>query len=204
MTKETRGVILAKKPKKSKFRKENLYQEMRCVKCVLVGDESVGKSSLLLRYTTDIFTEQKIESVLDNYCAHIYTGGCHYNLLLWDVTGNESFKRMRPIAYAQTDVFLLCFSLDSPSSLESVCDKWNFEVKKSVPEAKVILVGLKEDLLYKKQGAQFVCKERTNAVAKMVGAQKYIECSSKTKKNVSKIFQEVARLCSDVEKEPLP
>lgn len=41
----------------------------------------------------------------------------------------------------QTDVFLICFSVVSPSSYENVTTKWNPEVKHHCPEAPILLVG---------------------------------------------------------------
>jgi small GTP-binding protein len=45
------------------------------------------------------------------------------NLGLWDTAGQEDYDRLRPLSYPQTDVFLICFSLVSPPSLENVKNK---------------------------------------------------------------------------------
>jgi small GTP-binding protein len=49
-------------------------------------------------------------------------------LALWDTAGQEDYDRLRPLSYPNTDVILMCFSIDSPDSLENVPEKWAPEV----------------------------------------------------------------------------
>jgi len=50
-------------------------------------------------------------------------GGEPYTLGLFDTAGQEDYDRLRPLSYPQTDVFLVCFSVISPSSFENVKEK---------------------------------------------------------------------------------
>ena len=50
-------------------------------------------------------------------------GGKPYELGLFDTAGQEDYDRLRPLSYQQTDVFLVCFSVVSPSSFENVREK---------------------------------------------------------------------------------
>ena len=43
-----------------------------------------------------------------------------YTLGLWNLSAQEDYDRLRPLSYPQTDVFLVCFSVVSPSSYENV------------------------------------------------------------------------------------
>lgn len=63
------------------------------------------------------------------------------SLGLWDTAGQEDYDRLRPLSYPQTDVFLICFSIASPSSFENVTSKWYPEIKHHCPDAPIILVG---------------------------------------------------------------
>lgn len=78
------------------------------------------------------------------------------SLGLWDTAGQEDYDRLRPLSYPQTDVFLICFSIASPSSFENVTSKWYPEIKHHCPDAPIILVGkFKLDLIRK-----FICEEK--------------------------------------------
>ena len=69
-------------------------------------------------------------------------------LALWDTAGQEDYDRLRPLSYPDTDVILICFSIDSPDSLQNVVEKWTPEVRHFCPKVPVILVGNKRDLRY--------------------------------------------------------
>lgn len=77
----------------------------------------------------------------DNYSAPMVVDGISVSLGLWDTAGQEDYDRLRPLSYPQTDVFLICFSVASPSSFENVTSKWYPEIKHHCPDAPMILVG---------------------------------------------------------------
>ena len=64
--------------------------------------------------------------VFDNYAVTVMIGGEPYTLGLFDTAGQEDYDRLRPLSYPQTDVFLVCYSVVSPSSFENVKEKVNF------------------------------------------------------------------------------
>ena len=61
--------------------------------------------------------------LFDNYAVMVMIGGEPYTLGLFDTAGQEDYDRLRPLSYPQTDVFLVCFSVVSPSSFENVREK---------------------------------------------------------------------------------
>lgn len=67
-------------------------------------------------------------------------------LALWDTAGQEDYDRLRLLSYPDTDVIVMCFSIDLPDSLENIQDKWIPEVTHFCPNVPIILVGNKRDL----------------------------------------------------------
>ncbi|XP_067687391.1 rho-related protein racA-like [Haliotis asinina] len=119
---------------------------MKKIKLVVVGDGGVGKSCLLIAYTTDSFPSGYIPTVFDNYSCDVTVGGETVNLGLWDTGGQEDYDRLRPLSYPETDVFLVCFDIKNRTSFENIRDKWYPEVQHYCPNTPKILVGCKTDL----------------------------------------------------------
>ena len=120
---------------------------MESIKCVVVGDGAVGKTALLVSYTTGGFPTDYTPTVFDNYSAMVMCDARPIALGLWDTAGQEDLDRLRSLSYSQSDVFLLCFSLVSPASFNNVKSKWVPEIKHFCPNAAIVLVGTKLDLV---------------------------------------------------------
>ena len=92
---------------------------MENVKCVIVGDGGIGKTCLLISYTTSIFPEEYIPTMFDNFTTVIKVGKKLINLELFDTAGQEDYDALRPLSYPQTDVFLFAFDVTNRDSFKN-------------------------------------------------------------------------------------
>jgi len=175
---------------------------MQDIKCVVVGDGAVGKTCLLISYTSNDFPKDYVPTVFDNYSATVMVDGKQINLGLWDTAGQEDYDRLRPLSYPQTNVFLICFSLISRDSLSNVTEKWVPEVSHHAPNVPILLIGTKCDLRNDNtQAANLISKEEGAKLAKEIGSVCYMECSALTQENLKNVFDEAVRAAINYEKQ---
>eukprot|EP01114_Cavostelium_apophysatum_P013346 TRINITY_DN3211_c0_g1_i1.p1 TRINITY_DN3211_c0_g1~~TRINITY_DN3211_c0_g1_i1.p1 ORF type:complete len:885 (+),score=252.80 TRINITY_DN3211_c0_g1_i1:27-2657(+) len=147
--------------------KETLWLERRLnrggithhktIKLVVTGDNCNGqKTALLLAYyhnaCPDVVYKGYVPAVFDNQVVDLTAVSANeihsIQLGLWDTSGHEEFERLRPLSYANTNVFLLCFSIVDPPTFESISTRWFPEIKMCCPDVPLILVGLEKELRF--------------------------------------------------------
>lgn len=171
-------------------------------KIVILGDGACGKTSLLNVFTRGYFPEVYEPTVFENYVHDIFIDGQAMQLSLWDTAGQEEFDRLRSLSYSDTHTIMLCFSVDSRDSLENAQTKWVSEIVDHCEGVKLVLVALKCDLRNEEDNEdsqaaagsrRLITYEEGLAVAKQVGALRYLECSARRNRGVNEAFTEAAR-----------
>ncbi|XP_061072988.1 ras homolog family member Ub [Conger conger] len=182
-------------PHKPKVTKLGETQE-RILKCVLLGDGAVGKTSLVVSYTTNGYPTKYVPTAFDDFSAVVQVDGSPVRLQLCDTAGQDEFDKLRHFCYPRADALLLCFSVVSPASFQNVWEKWVPEIRRRCPLTPVLLVGTQCDLrqdvkvlieLARRREAP-VAEADARALAEKVGAVAYVECSALTQKNLKEVF----------------
>jgi Ras-related C3 botulinum toxin substrate 1 len=163
--------------------------QMQDVKCVVVGDQDIGKTCLLITYTSNAFPQENVPPAMELWASTIPVKGKEITFRLWDTRGHQDFDHVRPLAYPQTDVFLVCFSVTSPVSFENVLTRWLPEIKQHSPDTPILLVGTKSDLRVDKSLADMMIeKEHALKLMKEIGAVEYHEVSALTSEGVKYVL----------------
>jgi len=177
------------------------------LKLVVVGDGAVGKTSLLYVYNNGEFPEKYVPTVFENVAKNVTYKEKSVTLRLYDTAGQEEYDRLRPLSYPGTNIVLLCFSVASHSTFDSISSKWAPEVRHYLPRTPTILVGLKTDIrdggedVKRPPDFEPVKKEEGEDLAKKIGACCYMESSAKLEQGVSDIFEKAMTICWPDKKE---
>eukprot|EP01035_Chromulina_nebulosa_P017167 gene17167-22682_t len=166
---------------------------MQNVKCVVCGDGAVGKTCMMITYTQNSFPEGYVPTVFDNYSKDVQVNGKAITLGLWDTAGEDDYDSMRPLSYAETDVFLLCFAIDSHTSFMNIKSKWLPEIQRYSPGTPFIIVGTKIDKRNDSNSETFINTSRGVGLKGEIGAYSYVECSSLTRDGLSEVFDEAIK-----------
>ena len=101
-------------------------------KVVLLGEGRVGKTSLVLRFCKDTFTESQAPTIQASFLDKtVSVGDNRVSLAIWDTAGQERFHALGPIYYRDADAALLVYDITDPDSFIKV-KSWVKELRKMV------------------------------------------------------------------------
>ena len=155
---------------------------------MVVGDKISGKTILLISYTINAFPGEYFPMVEDQAI----------NIQLWDTSGQEDYKKLRPLSYIGADVFILAFSLCDPTSLENIENIWLPEITEHCPGTPYILVGTNSSFRdefsiheteYKSKGWEPVSTERSEEMKNKICAADYVECDPLKQFHLKEVFE---------------
>eukprot|EP00759_Apiculatamorpha_spiralis_P038716 PhF_6_TR37804/c0_g1_i1/m.56285/K07893/RAB6A; Ras-related protein Rab-6A len=157
-------------------------------KVVFLGDQSVGKTSILTRFMYDTFDKQYQATIgIDFLSKTMHLEDRTVRLQLWDTAGQERFKSLIPSYIRDSSVAIVVFDITNQQSFMTAV-KWLQHVKENRGEGIItVLVGNKTDLA----GSREVSTEQGEACATEHSAM-YIETSAKLGLNIKALFRKVA------------
>ncbi|KAL3690882.1 hypothetical protein R1sor_004533 [Riccia sorocarpa] len=163
-------------------------------KLLLIGDSGVGKSSLLLRFTSDTFDDLSPTIGVDFKLKLVTLSGRRLKLTIWDTAGQERFRTLTSSYYRGAQGVILVYDVTRRDTFTDLSEVWLKEVElySTNPDCIKMLVGNKVD----KDAERVVSKQEGIAFARQYGCL-FLECSAKTRANVQLCFEELVQKILD-------
>ena len=166
------------------------------INCILIGDSGTGKSSFLIRFFRNEFSQIFLTTIgLDKETKLIKIKNSYYKLVLWDTAGQERFRSLPRKYYQNSDGIFIFFDVNKRATFKSV-EKWIEDTKNSIDDTKktnMYLIGNKIDL------EREVSREEAVKLAQDKNI-KYFECCNKANINNYEIMTHMIMDCYNDEK----
>ena len=162
------------------------------LKIILVGDSSVGKSSILLKYDSNTFLDIYNATIgMDFIYKDVQVDGIKIKLQVMDTAGQEKYRSMIPSYFKGVDGIFLVFDLSQRSSFDSL-DNWIKIIGNyfNITPNNLILLGNKSDL----SEIRAVDKEEIDTFKDKNKNIEYREISTKNKEEVDSVFEDLVKL----------
>ncbi|KAH9993823.1 ras-domain-containing protein [Russula vinacea] len=171
---------------------------LKRTKIVLLGDQSVGKTSLITRFMYDTFDNTYQATIgIDFLSKTLYLDDRTVRLQLWDTAGQERFRSLIPSYIRDSTVAIVVFDITNRQSFLSTT-KWIDDVRSERGnDVMVVLVGNKADLSDKRRQ---VTLEEATAKAQELSIM-FMETSAKAGHNVKSLFKKIAMSLPGMEKD---
>uniref|UniRef100_A0A672NWN8 Ras-related protein Rab-6B-like n=1 Tax=Sinocyclocheilus grahami TaxID=75366 RepID=A0A672NWN8_SINGR len=171
---------------------------LRKFKLVFLGEQSVGKTSLITRFMYDSFDNTYQATIgIDFLSKTMYLEDRTIRLQLWDTAGQERFRSLIPSYIRDSAAAVVVYDIANLNSFQQT-SKWIDDVRtERGSDVIIMLVGNKTDLADKRQ----VSVEEGEQRAKELNVM-FIETSAKTGYNVKQLFRRVAAALPGMDSTP--
>ena len=177
----------------------NVLNTSIVLKILLLGNGSVGKTSLINRYLKNVYNPVYLTTIgIDQSIKYISVNNKHIKLSIWDTAGQEQFRTIAKSFYNKTDAVILCFDLTEKESLDSI-SYWIDQLCNKIELNKIgiVLVGTKLDLtdFEKVEGIS----EEVNKYIEKYNI-KYFKTSSLSGTNIKEVFNYLVKITLNIKK----
>jgi len=169
-------------------------------KVLLLGNSDVGKSSLILRYVDQVWSDTFVPTIgVDFKVKTSELQNKKIKMQIWDTAGQERFRNVISSYFRGAHGILLIYDVTNRDSFKNL-ENWLIEIEKNASENVLkILIGNKNDLVDEKE----ITTEEGEAFAKRNGMQ-FIETSAKMNTNVTEAFEALGKLMIEFNTEKKP
>eukprot|EP01071_Lankesteria_metandrocarpae_P003959 Lankesteria_metandrocarpae@DN3282_c1_g1_i2.p1 len=156
-------------------------------KVVLLGEASVGKTSIVSRFSNDSFSDATDTTIGAAFCPHtIEVDGKPIKFEIWDTAGQERFSSLAPMYYRGAAAAIIVYDQTRASSYDRA-QAWVQQVQLSNPDVVICMTGNKSDLPNRAVDAKEI-QEYCESEGLF-----YVETSAKTGQNVAAVFDLIGR-----------
>jgi len=159
------------------------------IKLVLLGETTVGKTSIISVASDNPFTPDQSATV--GACFHIKkmkAGNISIKFHIWDTAGQERFRALAPMYYRDAQFALLVYAIDNRESFDAIKD-WHRQLQDDCsPMPHIVLVGNKIDLVNARQ----VTMEEGRSLAKELNSMFFEVSAKEDTPGVCRMLEEIA------------
>ncbi|CAL9730519.1 vacuolar protein sorting-associated protein 21 [Monosporozyma unispora] len=161
------------------------------IKLVLLGEAAVGKSSIVLRFVSNDFAENKEPTIGAAFLTQRVNIDDHtVKFEIWDTAGQERFASLAPMYYRNAQAALVVYDVTKPQSFIKA-RHWVKELHEQASKDIVIaLIGNKVDILDDDPNERKVAKEEAEKLAQEENLL-FFETSAKTALNINEVFLKI-------------
>lgn len=117
-------------------------------KVIIAGSSGVGKSSLLLRFVDNVYSENLLSTIgVDFKFKTLEIKGKKVKMQIWDTAGSEAFRSIVSAYYRGANAVVLVYAIDDKLSFQEMASFWIEEVNKyREPDCEIMILANKSDV----------------------------------------------------------
>ena len=167
-------------------------QDPQILKIVIIGESSVGKTSIISQFVDKIFQEEIQSTVGGSFNSKTIL--CEdlnkkVKLEIWDTAGQERYRSVTKMFYKDADIAVLVYDITNKDSYDELKNYWVEQVKDSTRKGtNLVIVANKSDLIEKEQ----VDEDEARNYAKSINASFFV-VSAKDSISVGELFKEIVK-----------